>query len=263
MDTTFKLFIYLSVLTAVFSSCVPQNQLTYLGKPNKTFLANDTIYNPTKDRRIQIHDKLRIEVISVDPRTSQIFNAGQSNFMNEFVITLNSYEVDMNGNIDFPFIGKLYVYNKTLSEARLILMDALNQYVSDVEITMRFVNNKITVLGEVNRPGTSYYYDRRIPVFEAISNAGGIKDYGRKDNISLIKNVGDSIMTYTIDLTDTKLLKSDLYLLSPGDILIVHPINTKHRRMRDYAFISTIFQTVTTTIAVISMVLTINNYKNN
>ena len=250
--------IYLLLLLFIASSCVSKKQVRYFNKPDKGDLKSDTLINIPIDRRIQTYDKIRVKVISVDPNTAQIFNIVDiRNETNEFTINLNSFEVDAEGYIDFPFVGRIYILNKTLPEARESLLDALSEYVSDVELILSFVNNKITVMGEVRRAGTYFFYDSRVTIFEAISYAGGILDYGRKDNVSLIRNIGDTVITRTVNLTDTEIIASDDYILKPGDILVVHPIDTKYRRMRDYAFVNTLLQSITTTIAVISIILTL------
>ena len=132
-------------------------------------------------------------------------------------------------------------------------MEELNQYVSKTEVILKFVNNKVTFLGEVNSPGIVYYYDNRITIFEAISSARGITSYARIDNITRVRNYKDSVEYKTIDLTQKDILGENDYIVQPGDIYIVHPLKNKYRRQRDYTFITTVLSSITTAIAVISL----------
>ncbi len=249
--------LFFSIAISLLTSCVPSHQLEIFNESEIPEIKQETL-NKLEKRRIKPFDKLHIQVISIDEQTSKVFNVGASNYMQESVINLHSYQVNESGKIDFPFIGAINIAGKTLSEAKETLMVELNQYVSNTELIINFVNNKISVIGEVRIPGTMFFYDEKVTILEAISRAGGISDFGRIDNITYIQNQGDSVFYRSIDLSSIEIVNQPEYFLSPGDILIVHPIKTKYRRQRDYSFISTILSTITTSVTVITLILTNN-----
>lgn len=241
----------LLVITLLSASCVPIEKTSFLGgKTDEKALYK----NPLEERVIKVYDKLYVQILSIDEQTSRIFEgSNRSNLSQENAINLNSYQIDSDGNILMPFIGKVGVEGLTLAKARLKIMEELNQYVSKTEVILKFVNNKVTFLGEVNSPGIVYYYDNRITIFEAISSARGITSYARIDNITRVRNYKDSVEYKTIDLTQKDILGENDYIVQPGDIYIVHPLKNKYRRQRDYTFITTVLSSITTAIAVISL----------
>ena len=161
--------------------------------------------------------------------------------------------VDDKGYINFPFIGTIQVKDLTINEAKAKIEKSLSVYLNNISVMVRFVGNKITILGEVNGPGEYSFYDEKITVFQAIGFAHGISNFGNKEKVTLIREKDNNIKYYNIDLTKKDIVASDFYYLLPNDIVIVNPINAKYREMRTYSLnlLSTILSTVAVLISII------------
>jgi len=170
----------------IMSSCVTRKKLTYLQYSSE--FDNSTL--PVRDLRIHVtpsaykimyYDNLFIRVITPDPQWSILFNtmpSGGGGSVTEESASLLGYPVDGNGNIEIPFIGKVEVAGKTLSEVKVKLDSIFKNYVNDAAITVRLVNNYISIIGEVAIPGRYPLTKDRINVFEALSMAGDMSLFG-------------------------------------------------------------------------------------
>jgi polysaccharide export outer membrane protein len=208
--------------------------------------------NDRTEKTIQPYDYLYIKIFSLDERTNSIFNT-QNAYAYE--TELLSYTVDGKGNINVPFIGSINVKDLTINEAKDKIEKSLGLYLRDISVIVRFVSNKVTILGEVNRPGQYSFYDEKVTVFQALGFANGINTYGNKTDITLIREKDNIINYHYLDLTKKKIAESDFYYLLPNDIIIVNPVNAKYRELRDYSIqlISTLASTVLTVVTLLSI----------
>lgn len=218
--------VFFIIIVAI--GCTPTEKLKYTidseGSKNQ-------YYNDRLEKTIQPYDYLYIRIYSLDPKTSSIFNGEmQYGMSNE---SLQSYEVNSDGYILFPFVGNIQVKDLTIEEAQQKLEKELNKYLTNISLRVRFVGNKITVVGEVNRPGNYTFYDEKITVFQALGLAGDIASYGDKTKVTLLREINDVISYHYMDLTDKNIVESDYYYLLPNDILIIDPVTAKYRTMQD------------------------------
>jgi polysaccharide export outer membrane protein len=248
-----KLPLYVAVfsfLLVFFSSCKSYEQLKYVTDAGPDELLKEEGYEVTRaTKTIQPQDYLYIKIYSLDEKVSSIFYNRNNTFNTD--LKLISYQVNDEGSIDFPFAGKIHVENLTIEQAKDKLQTELSKYLKNISVTVRFVGNKITILGEVGAPGEYPYFDDKINVFQAIGFANGIADYGNKENILLIREKNNAITYNYMDLTKKNIAESEYYYLLPNDIIIVDPINAKYRnlRQRDLAFLSTVLSAVTTIVS--------------
>ncbi|NJK84910.1 MAG: hypothetical protein HC906_01945 [Bacteroidales bacterium] len=169
--------------------------------------------------------------IVFDEKTNNIFNGERTSYSNTELI---SYVVDARGDLNIPFIGNINVKDLTINQAREKIEKSLNKYLNNISVLVRFVSNKITVLGEVNNPGQFMFYDEKVNVFQAIGFASGINANGNLTNITLVREKDNNIKYYTLDLTKRDIAASAYYYLLPNDVIIVNPVNAKYREMRGY-----------------------------
>ncbi|MBN2524302.1 MAG: polysaccharide biosynthesis/export family protein [Bacteroidales bacterium] len=237
-----------SLILILAVSCIPTEKLKYTIEDSDT---KDKFDNDRLEKTIQPYDYLYIKIYSLDERTSQIFEQDvRYGYADEQLI---SYEVSDKGYINFPFIGNIILKDLTLEEARNKLEQELNKYLTNISIRIRFVGNKITVLGEVKNPGNFTFFDEKITVFQALALASDVSDFGDKTKVTLVREK-DNVITYQyLDLTNKKIAESENYYLLPNDILIVDPVRTKYRQMRDYTPVYLMLTTITTLIAVLSL----------
>jgi len=213
----------------IVSSCIPKKKLLYLQKQQEGKEINEYV-NVRPEKTIQPFDNIYIEVSSIDEKTANIFGTrGRASSPTD--INLVSYTVNQNGFIVFPFVGEIYVQGLRLQEAQQKIEAEVSEYLSNISITVKFVNNTVAVLGEVNNPGEFSFYRDQITIFQALSYAGDFSDYGDKKNVILIRETKNKIIYRNIDLTDKNIVSSEYYYLIPNDVIIVKPINAKFRNL--------------------------------
>lgn len=240
-----NIIVCLSALFLIIS-CTPTSKLQYVQNKGDDIYKNK-FYNDRSEKTIQPYDYLYIKIYSLDEQTNFVF---QEDRYGGYETELISYTVSDDGNINFPFIGNIFVKDLTIVEAKDKIEESLERYLNNVSVRVRFVSNKITVLGEVNRPGQYSFYDEKINLFQAFGLANGITAYGNKTDITLIREKDNDVKYHYIDLTAKNIVESDFYYLLPNDVIIVNPINAKYRELRTYSLylVSTIMSTIFTAV---------------
>jgi len=240
------------ILVLAFS-CAPVEKLKFVSDTGPGSIKND-YFNDRSEKTIQPYDYLYIKIFSLDEKTNSIFNERSYSVDNELL----SYAVDAKGDILMPFIGNINVKDLTINQARDKVEKSLAVYLNNISIIVRFVSNKVTLLGEVNRPGQHAFFDEKITVFQAIGFSGGTSGFGDLSNVTLVREKDNVIKYYYLDLTKKNIASSEYYYLLPNDILIINPIKAKYRALRDYSLDLT--ATVLTSIsALLSIILITQN----
>jgi polysaccharide export outer membrane protein len=133
------------------------------------------------------------------------------------------YLVDDEGNINFPGLGKVHLAGLTKNAAIDTLQKQITKYVVNTTVNIRFLNYRITVLGEVNRPGTYTVENERITILEALGLAGDLTIYGKRNNVLVYRKVEGEARFHRVDLTSSKLFESDYFYLQQNDMIYVQP----------------------------------------
>lgn len=228
-------FVALAVALLCASCSAPKN-IAYLKNSDEVDLSQSTYLY---DARIMPKDVLTITVNTVNPDAAAPFNlAVPTAFNNQTRSTysqpiLQTYLVDNNGSIEFPVLGTLTVGGLTKSECEKLIHDKILPYLNAKEnpvVTVRMSNYKISVLGEVNRPGMFTVGNEKINIFEALAQAGDLTIYGVRDNVKLIReNAKGRKEIHTVVLNDANLINSPYYYLQQNDIIYVEPNKVKAR----------------------------------
>lgn len=143
-----------------------------------------------------------------------------------------TYLVDSNGKIDFPIIGQLNTTGKTLEEFKSGLKQELTEYIKDPVVSVTNTNYKITILGEVNKPGQYIVPDANATLLNAIGLAGDLTIYGERNNVLIVRNVDGKKSNQRINLNDAQFIKSPYYYLKQGDVIYISPNPTKEKTAR-------------------------------
>ena len=143
-----------------------------------------------------------------------------------------TYIVDTQGNIDFPVIGKVNTENKTTEELRDILKKEISKYVVNPQVSVKNTNYKITVLGEVNKPGTYNIPEAQTTVLEVLGLAGDLTIYGNREDILVLRNIDGTMTKERINLTKADFINSPYFYLKQNDVIIVSPNETKQKSSR-------------------------------
>jgi polysaccharide export outer membrane protein len=241
----------------IFSSCIPQKKILYM-QPTHEDSTNRNEFETAQymDYQLGIGDNLYIKVRSLDENSNNFFNnIGNNNSgggqVNDAGIYLNSYTVDPNGNIVFPFIGPVKVVGKTLDETKEILEDIMNEYLKETTIIVKLVNFNITFVGEVKRPGQLIIYQDKINIFQAISMAGDITDYGNRNEVKLLRTNEKGTELHILDLTKEDIVESPYYFLKPNDVVIINPLKGKQFAFSTFPY-ALLFSTITTLIVLLT-----------
>lgn len=227
-----KVAFLLLAITLVLSSCVPQKKILYLQKQQEKDTASVYSHAHPPDYKIQPRDNVYIRLFSLDDKSNLYFNkqSGSSNYndyANDASIYLNSYSVNPEGYIDFPVVGKVMIKDLTVSQIKDVLQKLVDEYLKETVVVVKMVNFKITLLGEVTRPGEYTIYAEKINLFEAISLANDLTDFGDRKKVALIRQTPSGSRVYKLDITSDVFLKSDQFYLQPNDIIYVQPLAYK------------------------------------
>ncbi len=230
-----KIIIFASVCVAMLlASCTSYKNVPYV--INSDSLANVVRAMELYDAKIMPKDLLTITVNTTDPKVSAPYNLTvQSNAaaaLNNSVTTqasLQQYLVSNEGTIDFPGLGTLHVAGLTKSECEQMLKERLKPFIKEnMVVNVRMPNFKISVVGEVNRPGQFTVTNEKINIFEALALAGDMTIYGIRDNVKVLREDAQGVRQYhMLNLNDASVIYSPYYQLQQNDIVIVTPNKTK------------------------------------
>ncbi len=225
---------YLLVLIfsmSLFASCVSSRKITYFENvQDSALIFSSAGLEPV----IQKKDIVSIAVTSLSNQASVLFNMPNQPATPTQPSVNNSYQtagylVNEDGNIKFPMLGLIPAAGRTQKQLEDTITRLLieRKLLFDPIVTSRFLNFRITVLGEVNHPGVIYVPSEQISVLEALGEAGDLTIYGIRDNILLIRQVGGEKKLVRIDLTSSGLFQSPYYFLKSNDVLYVEANRAK------------------------------------
>lgn len=218
----------LIISTSLLFSCRTTNQITYfqdLADKYPTQIESPATY----DTKIMADDLLSITVSSIQPNSVAIFNLpltsydipGSASLIETPV--MQSYLVDSQGNINFPVLGRLHVAGMTRSEMAEFMKEKISAYAKEPLVTIKILNFKITILGEVASPGTKSVANERVSILDAIGMAGDLTIYGERTNVLLFRDNGAERETYRFDLTSSDIFTSPYFYLQQNDVIYVEP----------------------------------------
>lgn len=208
--------------------CNTKKELVYFqGKP--TEFASTSSFNPT----IKVDDLLSILIMANDEKSVALFNmplAIGNNLYGGYTMgapTPPGYLVGSDGAIEFPVIGSVKLAGLTRSQAIELLKEKLSMYVVNPTISMRILNFRVTVLGEVKNPGTFTIPNERISIIEALGVAGDLLITGERQNILVMRDEEGKRKEYRVDLTQESLFTSPAFYLQQNDVIYVEPNRAK------------------------------------
>ena len=263
--STFSFLVILCIL--VLSSCAPVKNVAYFQKlENSTDSSKQSQSSDVHRARIKPLDILTITVVSTQPENTRIYNlvtpqiselAGNSL---QSVATLQTYLVDNDGYIDFPVLGKLEVEGKTRKELATLLQEKLaSSFNNEVPIiTIRIINYTVNIVGEVMRPGKFVTTNDRMTIFEGIAQAGDLTIYGKRENVTILRESADGTKKYfTVNLNDKNITNSPAYYLEQNDVVYVEPNGAKSRSSRIGASETLTISALSIVISVASIVINV------
>lgn len=255
----------LAVATLLLAACRSYKDVPYLqdlGARTTVLATADSLY----DARIQPKDLLTIVVSCPEaPELAEPFNltvatvVSQSNRSLTSQPTLQQYLVDNAGCVDFPVLGTIRLGGLTKSEAEHYIRERLRpQFSTPPIVTVRMANYKISVLGEVSRPGTFTVSNEKVNLFEALAMAGDMTIYGVRDNVQLVREDSNGQRhIIQLNLNDRNIIHSPYYYLQQNDVLYVTPNETKARTSSISSSTTIWFSVISSIVSLATLIIAI------
>jgi len=236
-----KIFTAAALLTLLLASCGSTEKIPYLVKAERLQLYELEQYAKIYEAKIMAKDVLTISVNTTVPEAAAPFNLGSNagsgvgltggSYMSIQGATLQTYIVDKEGYIEYPIVGKVKLMGLTRIEAQEFIKNQIHPaYITEVPvINVRFKNYKVSVLGEVARPGQFVLDNEQCTILDALAMAGDMTIYGKRDNVMLIREDNNGRKSITrINLQNPRLmLDPEVYYLQQNDVIYVEPNKTK------------------------------------
>ena len=253
------------MLPFLLVACQSYKKVPYL--QNSEIIGQNMQHENMYDAKIMPKDLLTIVVSCTSPELAMPFNLivvgpVNANDVNRYITsqpTLQTYLVSNKGTVDFPVLGELKLGGLTKKEAEQLIVDKLKPYIKETPIvTVRMVNYKISVIGEVARPGTFTINNEKVNLLEALAMAGDMTVYGLRDNVKLIReDANGKQQIITLDLNKAETILSPYYWLQQNDILYITPNKAKARNSDIGNSTSLWFSATSILVSLTSMLVTI------
>lgn len=249
------------------ASCTAHKQIGYL-KDIETLTTEqmDAAAKPSEVRFVP-GDMMTIVVNTTDPNASKVFNlvvskpgANADPTMISSQEALQSYLVTKDGTIDFPVLGRLKVAGKTKAEVEEMIKSKIYpEYITEEPIiTIRLTNFKVSVMGEVTNPGVLTFENEQANLLEALTMAGDLTIYGRRDNVLVIRQDAAGKKTiYRLNLQDKEILLSDAFQLQQNDVIYVEPNKSKGNTSRITSNETIWFSVLGSLMSIATLIITI------
>jgi len=235
MATCNKLFVLLVMMAVAFGSCQPSKKVhqerLYLQGIDSAALSGIVVPEPT----IQKGELLSITVFSDNPEATALYNQMQTS---AGAITSSStdgsnsgggrgYLVDAQGNFLFHSLGPVHAEGLTKMQLKSLLEQKLDTFLKHPYVDIRFLNKRVTILGEVSKPGIINIPEDRLTILDALALSGDITVFGRRDNILVIREENNKRTMARLNIKDAGIYRSDYFNLHSGDLVYIEPIRKK------------------------------------
>jgi len=226
------LYIFLSL---ILGSCATKEEILYFQNAEKLENMKSVMeFEPV----FEVNDVISIQVSSIDPDIVEPFQMmripSQGSSIGQQGSSMGGYLVDIDGNIQFPVLGKVKVSGKSRSDLEAILTEKIHAYVTDAVVAVRLLNFRVVVLGETGETVVNVE-NERISMPELIATVGGITYDGKRDNIMVIREIDGVKTVGRLDMTSVDIFKNPFYYLKQNDIVYVEPT---YKKVKEQGFIT-------------------------
>ncbi len=206
---------------AYVKDAVRDSSMVLKGEFTKGIQANDILYIYVESQTTQATVPFNQETNKVAVHDGAVMNPGTG--------AVQGYLVNQDGDITFPVLGKIKVLGLTHQELARVIEQRLKDegHVLDPVVTVKLMNFKVCVLGDVTRPGQLVVQGERLTIFEALSMVGDLTIYGQRENVTVIREENGHRIIGTLDLTSEEVFNSPYYYLHQNDVVYVEPSKRK------------------------------------
>lgn len=223
----------------VLTSCSTAKDVSYFQNIDEQLLHNQQLttavsYEPI----IGVDDRLSITVSALDPNGAAPFNLPVTTYLQPgdqqlaVAPSLQTFLVGSDGHIDYPILGRMKVEGLTKLQLIDQLQSRIAEYVKNPLVNIELMNFRVSVLGEVNRPGAVQVLNDRITILDAIGMAGDLTIHGERKNVLLVREINGKREFYRFDLTSSDLFASPYYYLRQNDVVYVEPNRPRQKNSR-------------------------------
>lgn len=244
MNKQYPVFCLLAFAVLIgLQSCTGYKKIPYFKNiPDSTFMYREGMtipMQPYTDIVLQPDDILQVSITTIDPAVGNSAGIGGSSNMVQDPMTASNaatnssnrnipgYLIDKDGNIELPLAGKVKVGGLTTAQAQEAVKQKTSLYYKDPVVNARLANFRVTVLGEVTKPGNYVLASEKATVLDALGLAGDMTIYGRRENVLLMRREGNQQKVARLDLHTTEPITSPYYYLRQGDVIYVEPAKSK------------------------------------
>lgn len=227
---TKRRIICLLAIIALMCSCVSRKQLAYFQPITAESAEEINKYtHPQPEACIKVNDALVIMVTALDLEAVIPYNlpsvphVSPTSAVEPTVSSYQYYMVDAQGCINFPVLGKLHVAGLTVAEVISLIQGRLEGQIVDPVVTVRFLDAKVTVLGEVKNPGIYPLNNGRMTLLEALGAAGDMTEYGKRTNVLIARENDGKLEFARLNLNTDEVFKSPYFYLQQNDVVVVEP----------------------------------------
>jgi polysaccharide biosynthesis/export protein len=230
--------LFLFVVLLIATSCRSYKELIYYRDSN----GHERILNTAKPipvYRIRKKDNLYISIISANPDLNRVYNPVQAGasinqnnlYENQATQFINGYQVNAEGNIELPILGKIFVEGKSIAECEKEIQKESLIFLKDATVKVKLLSFRVTVLGEVKLPGVYYNYNDSFSITDAIAMANGNTEFADLSQVVVIRPTETGSQIYNINLNNKAALSSEVYYLQPNDQVIIQPAGNKNQQV--------------------------------
>ena len=244
------------MLALLLSSCIAKRNINYLQDGSLSTGSPKLFENRKFEYKIQVHDVLSIRIMGLDEATHRFFNiesqAGTAG-ISESALYVNGFSVDRNGHVQLPTVGRIKVQGLTVGEAQEAVQRKVNEFFTNATVILKLVSYRVSVLGDVSRPGAYFVYNNQITVLEALALAGGPTEFADKTHVTLMRPSDRGVQAVYLDLSGTDILSSEYYYLLPNDVVYVPTLRSRAGRL-NLELLGIIVATISTAAVVYTIV---------
>lgn len=252
---TFIIF-FLGIFTI---TCAPTKKAAYLhiNEEIESLEQPDQSYAIVKDSAyiIKPGDELYINVSTADNEPNNFMPTTTTGGM---YLDLLSYVIDNDGYVKLPYLGKIRLSGLSIDEATSRMETELSQYLYQPVVSIKLVNIRITVLGEVSSPGMFALNNRSVNIYQALGYAGDVTEFGNRKKVMIVREANNMVIKKYVDLTNDAILGSDWYMIRPNDIIYVEPLSRRQWGVETFPW-ALISSVISTTILIMTFMITLAN----
>lgn len=217
------LFLFMSAI--LFTQCTPQRKLIYL-QGETGILASDTTQFRMK---LYPGDIISVNLFTVNPDAFPGMGAGadKSGVMDNRSAYEKGFVLDDSGKVSLPYVGLVHLGGMTISQATETVTDKFRMYIDEPVIILKKLSFKVSVIGEVNRPGLYYVPNEQLTILEALAMAGDLNNYADRTSLRILRKTDNGTLEIPVDLTSKEAYVGIRKFIHPDDVLYVAPSRKK------------------------------------